>query len=332
MNTTKNKRAVIVGLFTFLGLAILVTLILILGGQKKTFSRLITLKAVFDDVSGLQQGNNVWFAGVKIGTVRNISFDSSARVVVTIGVLASIHPYLHQDAKAKIGSESLIGNKIVVIDGGSPQLPLIQPGATLGVQKVLSTQGVMDTLQQNNRNILAITTDLKNITGRLAAGEGSIGKLLKDESLANTLQSALSALQISADNAKGLTANLSNYTSKLQTPGSLTNDLVTDTVVFNRLRQTVVQLNQVVQSANGVVAQLQSASAGLNTSINNTSSPVGVLLNDQQAAANLKATLGNLQSSSQKLDENLEALQHNFLFRGFFRKRAKEKEKQKINQ
>lgn len=327
MSTSKNKRAAIVGLFIFLGLAILVAVILFMGGQKKTFARSIELKAMFNDVSGLRQGNNVWLSGVKVGTVRNISFDSNARVTVTVGVLESVQPYIHQDAKAKIGSESLIGNKIIVIEGGSPQLPVIQSGGILGVQKVLGTQSIMDTLQQNNRNFLAITTNLKTITDRLAAGQGSIGKLLKDETLAATLQSSLNNLQSAAVNAKSLTAHLSSYTSKLQSPGSLTNDLVTDTIVFNRLRQTIIQLQQMSQSANGVINQLQSASAGLNKSINNTSSPIGVLLSDQQSGANLKATLENLQSGSQKLNDDLEALQHNFLFRGFFRKRAKEKSK-----
>ena len=57
--------------------------------------------------------------------------------------------------------------------------------------------------------------------------------------------------------------------------------------------------------------------------LNNKDNVAGVLLNDPQAAASVKGTLSNLQTSSQKLDEDLEALQHNFLLRGFFRKKAK---------
>ena len=74
MRTTKNKRAVIVGIFIFLGLAIFILGVLILGGQQKTFVKSIVLKSVFDDVIGLQTGNNVWFSGVKIGTVKQIEF------------------------------------------------------------------------------------------------------------------------------------------------------------------------------------------------------------------------------------------------------------------
>jgi phospholipid/cholesterol/gamma-HCH transport system substrate-binding protein len=49
----------------------------------------------------------------------------------------------------------------------------------------------------------------------------------------------------------------------------------------------------------------------------------GLLLNDPAAAASVKVTLQNLQAASRKLDEDLEALQHNFLLKGFFKKKAK---------
>jgi phospholipid/cholesterol/gamma-HCH transport system substrate-binding protein len=59
---------------------------------------------------------------------------------------------------------------------------------------------------------------------------------------------------------------------------------------------------------------------------------VGVLLHDQQSADNLRATMENLQSGTQKFDEDMEALQHNFLFRGFFRKKAKREQTEQKKQ
>lgn len=321
MSTTKYKRAVIVGVFILVGLTLLVAIILVMGGQRKSFATTINIEAIFDDVSGLQQGNNIWLSGVKIGTVKNISFNSNSKVVVSMNVLASMRQHIHKDAKAKIGSESLIGNKIVVLTEGTPQFPLIQSGDIVGIQPSTNTEDMMNTLQQNNKNLLAITTDFKNLSQRLVAGQGSIGKLLHDETLVNTLQKMINTLNAAAGNAKTFTADLSSYTSKLQSKGSLTNDLVTDTVIFTRLRNSVIQLQQITQSAQGVVNNLDKASSGLSS----TSSPVGVLLNDPKAAADLKSTLSNLNVSSQKLSDDLEALQHNFLLRGFFRKKAKAK-------
>lgn len=68
--STSGKRPIIVGIFIFLGLAIFIAAILTLGSQHKTFKKSITVKAVFDDVNGLQKGNNIWFSGVKIGTIK----------------------------------------------------------------------------------------------------------------------------------------------------------------------------------------------------------------------------------------------------------------------
>jgi phospholipid/cholesterol/gamma-HCH transport system substrate-binding protein len=319
MSTTKNKKAVIVGIFILVGLGLLVAIILIMGGQRKSFSRTIHVTAIFDDVSGLQQGNNLWLAGVKVGTVKKISFSPDSKVIVSMSILSSMRPYIHKDAKAKISSESLIGNKIVVLTGGSPQAPIIQSGDVLGIQTSISTEDMMATLQQNNKNLLSITTDLKDLTQRLGAGQGSLGKLLHDETLVNSLEKTLNALNSSAGSAKEFTADLSSYTSKLQAKGSLTNDLISDTIVFNRLRSTAIQMQQVAESAQAVVSNLNKVSSGLG----NTSSPLGVMLNDPKAATDLKNTLNNLNMGSQKLDQDLEALQHNFLLRGFFRKKEK---------
>src|ERR1700730_12711664 len=323
MSTTKNKRAVIVGIFILVGLGLLVAIILIMGGQRKSFARTLNVKAIFDDVSGLQQGNNIWLDGVKVGTVRNISCSTESRVVVSMSILASMQPYIHKDAKAKISSESLIGNKIVVLSNGSSQGPFIRSGDILEIQASLNTEDMMNTLQQNNKNLLVITTGLKDLTGRLAKGQGSLGKLLQDETLVNTLQRTLNELNVAAGNANAFTHSLSSYTARLQSKGSLANELVTDTIVFNRLRNSVIKLQQIAQSAQVVVNNLDKASSGLST----TSSPIGVLLNDPKAGNDLKVTLANLNSGTGKLDEDLEALQHNFLFRGFFRKKAKAKAK-----
>ena len=331
MSTLRKKRAVIVGIFILVGLGLLITIILVMGGQRKSFARTITVKALFEDVSGLQEGNNIWLAGVKVGTVRNISFNADSRVLVSMSVLSSMQPFIHKDAKAKIGSESLIGNKIVVLTEGSPQSPVIQSGDILEIQPSMNTEDMMITLQQNNKNLLAITTDLKGLTQGLANGEGSLGKLLHDESLVNTLQKTLSTLNIAAGNAQSFAADLSNYTAGLQTKGSLANELVTDTIVFNRIRSSVIKLNQIAESADEIVGNLTRTSADLNRSLTSTSSPVGVLLNDPQAAADLKATLYNLNLASEKLDEDLEAVQHNFLLRGFFRKKSKAKAKAKAD-
>jgi len=324
MRSTKNTRALAVGIFIFIALVIFIIGVLTLGGQRKTFGDSIQVKAVFNDINGLQAGNNVWFAGVKIGTIKKIQFTPSSQVEVSMSIDESTKQYIHKDTKAKVGTDGLIGNRIVVLYGGSPQSPAIADGDVLKVETAVSMEDMMSTLQANNKNLLAITSDFKTISERMAAGEGTIGKLLKDESLANDLEATLATLKRAMSKTEMVSNNLAEYTARLQQKGSLANDLVTDTVIFSRLRSSVAQIEQLSHTANDVVNTLQQTTNSVNAGLTGTNSPAGVLLHDAQTAESLKEVIKNLQTSTKKLDENMEALQHNFLLRGFFKKKQKQ--------
>jgi len=330
MSNVSNKRAVIVGIFVALGIIILLVAIFTLGGQQKTFSKHIKVTAVFDDVSGLQAGNNVWFSGVKIGTVKKISFYGNSQVKVLLFIDQKAQEFIRKDAKAKISTDGLIGNKLISVYGGSPQAGEVEDDDSLEVENQLSTEDLMNTLQKNNKNLIDITTDFKIVSKRLAEGQGTVGALLTDETLYKSLQSTVSNLQVAARNSEQLTKGISEYTAKLQSPGSLAGGLVNDTAIMQNLHHAVVQLKEAAATTNEFTNQLNTAGSRLNDKNN----ALGVLLNDSVTAETLKNTLNNLNSSSKKLDEDLEAVQHHFLFRGYFRKKAKQeaKEKEKAEQ
>ena len=324
MRSSKNTRAVVIGIFVVIGLLIFILGVITLTGQKKSFSNAVNLKAIFDNVEGLQAGSNVWLNGVKIGTVKDVRFNEDGKVAVSMGVDEKMQVYIHKDAKAKVGSDGLIGNRIIVIYGGTPSSPTVNDGDILAVEKIAGMEDMMATFQSNNENLLSITGDFKEISSKLANGEGTIGKLLNDETLSNSMELALANLQRAASNATEISRDVSAYTSQLQKEGTLANDLVTDTVIFNNLRSSVAEIDQLSKKANEVMASLQTASNTVNTSLTDKNTPAGAMLQDKETAASLKATIKNLETSTKKLDENMEALQHNFLLRGFFRKREKE--------
>jgi phospholipid/cholesterol/gamma-HCH transport system substrate-binding protein len=325
MSTEKNKRTVIVGLFVIIGLLILLVGIFTLGGQKKTFAPSINVQAVFDNVNGLQKGDNVWFSGVKVGIVKTVEFNGSSQIRVTMHIEKKAQEFIRKDAKAKVGAEGFIGNKLVVIYGGTEQAGAIEGGEHLMVEKTLSTDDMMATLQKNNENLVAITSDFKTVSTRLVNGEGTAGALLTDATLYKSLASTASNLQVAARNSQLLSSRIAEYTAQLEKPGSLANGLVHDTVIMTNLQAAVKQINDAANAAHSFTTNLKSVSDQLHTGDN----AMGVLLNDQQAADNLKNILENLNSGSRKLDDDLEALQHNFLFRGFFRKKAKREAKER---
>ncbi len=324
MKSTANKRAVIVGIFIFLGLVFFIAGIFAIGNINNSFVKKIMISTVFDDVNGLQKGNNIWFSGVKIGTVKDLALVDGSKVTVSMNIDEKAQPFIRKDAKAKISADGLIGNKIIVLYGGTPEVPAIESGDKLGIEKTYSTEDMMNTLQENNVNILAITTDLKDITKKISDGQGSMGKLLNDDALYTTMEQVIASLKKASDNTQRLTASLSDYGSKLKQDGTLANDLVTDTAVFRSIRASAANLDQISTSAIELTNNLKTASNDLNSN----ESAIGILLHDDTSAASLKTTLKNLETSTAKLDENMEALQHSFLLRGFFKKKAKENAKQ----
>jgi phospholipid/cholesterol/gamma-HCH transport system substrate-binding protein len=321
----QSKRSVIVGIFVFIALVIFVLGVMTLGGQKSLFNRGATISANFREVNGLTAGNNVWFAGVKVGTVQEIVFDKDGTVRVDMNIEKKYQSIIKKDAKAKVGADGFIGNKLVILYGGSASAAVVENGTKLATEQALGMEEMMATLQENNRNLLTITSNFKTLSEQMVSGKGTIGKLLNDEQLFNDLQQSITTIKVASASAQQMVANANNYTSKLTAKGSLANDLITDTVIFARLRSTVREIDGLSDKANAVMQTLSNASVNINQKLNDNASPVGLLLNDKQTAEEIRATIRNLQAGTQKLDENMEALQHNFLFRGFFKKREKAK-------
>ena len=320
MSESPNRHAVVVGIFIFIGLVFFLAGILLVGNLHETFKRKMEIVSLFDEVNGLQKGNNIWFSGVKIGTVSSLDFYGKSQVEVSMKIETKSQQYIRKDAKVKISSDGIIGNKILVIYGGTEESAEVQDGDTLAVEKTFSSEDMINTLQENNKNLLAITADFKSISTKLAAGEGTIGKFLDDSSVYENINAATASLRNASEKALQLVSSLAVFSSNLNKKGTLANELVTDTLVFNSVKTTVLQLQQITDTATVFITDLKQAGS-------NPDSPIGLLLNDEESGARLKETFKNLDSSSKKLDEDLEAIQHNFLLRGFFRKKAKNQQK-----
>jgi phospholipid/cholesterol/gamma-HCH transport system substrate-binding protein len=323
MAQSNNRKQITVGIFIFIGLAIFILGIFTLGGQRKSFVKSFTLNVVFSDIQGLKTGNNVWYSGVKVGTIKKIQFYGKSEVQVTLSVEEEAHKYIHKDATASISSDGLIGNKIIVISGGNPKYPFIEDGDRLQVSTTLSTDDIMKTFQVNNKNLVDITGDFKTLARGLVEGKGSAGALLSDEKIANNFRAIVSNLERTTASTSRMARELDQFSNTLNTKGGLADKLLTDTAVFAQLQRSVNELQKTARSAAEMTQNLNVASGKLTQSDN----AAGLLLNDAKTAEQVRSIMTNLETSSKKLDEDLEALQSNFLFRGFFKKKAKEEAK-----
>lgn len=319
----ENKRSVLVGIFVFLGIIILATGILTLGGQQKKFVKAVHLKAVFDDIGGLQTGNNIWFSGVKIGTVRKINFYGDSQVEVEMNVEKSVSEFIRKNSKATISSDGLIGNKIIVIYGGSTDYPPVEEGDRLEAVMPLDTDKMMETLQENNQNLVDITNDLKLLTGKLAAGEGIVGAVMTDSTLAKNFRSILTNLERASVNSNKMIADLNSFTGKLNQKGTMLNDLVTDQTIVPDLKATMENLKATSANTEILTKELQ----GITDKLNSKENSVGMLLNDPEFAKSLKSTLENTDSATYNLSKGMEALEYTWPFNKGFKRKAKAEQK-----
>lgn len=318
--TEERKRSIIVGLFTLIGLVILVAGILVLGTQQNKFSKNLALTTYFKDVKGLKVGNNVWFSGVKVGIIKEIKFESVENVRVVMSVEEKSSQFIRKDVIATLSSDGLIGNAIISLVGGSENIPAIKDGDVIKSGVSGGMEAMLSTLQVNNENLLEITKNFATLSKQMVEGKGAVGALMTDEEIANNLRKSVNSLNSTMTTANMAVNNLVTLTNKLNSDQGLIHDLSTDTQVFASLRESAAQLQGVTQTASALMANLNETTARLNDKNN----AIGVLTNDAEAANEIKQILKNLNMGTEKLDQNMEALQSNFLLRGFFKKKAKE--------
>ncbi len=193
------------GVFISLGVAVLILGIYFIGEKQQIFKRTFRVSGVFRDVAGLQEGNNVRFSGINVGTVDNIRIasDSSVRVEILIG--EGTRQFIKKDAVASIGSEGLMGNKILVITPGTGGQAEIANNDSVGTVQPINLDDLFTSLKTTIDNTNDITNDLARITGNIQAGKGTIGRLLMSQTVAQKFDSILVNLKDGSSDFKKLT-------------------------------------------------------------------------------------------------------------------------------
>ena len=184
---TSNK--IRLGIFISLGITVFILGIYFIGERKQLFRSTFRISGVFKDVAGLQAGNNVRFSGINVGTVENISIVSDTSVIVKILIDESTRKFIKKDAVASIGSEGLMGNKILIISPGTGGKMEIENNDTIQTVQPINMDDILISLKTTIDNTSNITNDLSRITNSVQSGSGAIGRLLMDRSYAQNFDS-----------------------------------------------------------------------------------------------------------------------------------------------
>jgi len=193
------------GLFVAGGLALFVIAIFIIGKQRNMFDPVYELKATFFNVSGLQVGNNVRFSGINVGTVENIDIINDSTVMVVMSIRKAVQEFIKVDSEVTIGSEGLIGDRLLVISQGGAGSVVAQEGALLSSNEPVETDEIMASLEVTAANAEVITGELAEIMAQVNSGEGTIGKLIRSDEMATSLDKTMKNLEKSS---KGLEQNM----------------------------------------------------------------------------------------------------------------------------
>ena len=193
------------GLFIITGIALFVLGIFIIGKQKNLFDPVFTLNANFFNVSGLQVGNAVRFSGINIGTVDNIVIVNDSTVKVEMSIKKDIQRFLKSDSQAGIGSEGIIGDKVVVLSQGTSAAKSVHDGQLLTSSEPVETDAIMKSLQITADNAAIATDGIAQMIENINNGHGTLGRLIADKSMAANLDQTLVNLKKST---KGLNENM----------------------------------------------------------------------------------------------------------------------------
>jgi phospholipid/cholesterol/gamma-HCH transport system substrate-binding protein len=205
MDTHTPQFKVRLGLFVAGGLALFVMAIFIIGKQKNLFNPVFKLTTTFYNVSGLQVGNNIRFSGIVIGTVDNIGIINDSTVRVDMLIRKEIKQFIKSDSEVAIGSEGLIGDRLLVISQGSFDAPLAREGEQLASVEPVETDAIMFSLKVTAENAEVITEQLAEIMTKINTGEGTLGRLIQDTTIARNIDQTIINLKKSS---KGLDENM----------------------------------------------------------------------------------------------------------------------------
>jgi phospholipid/cholesterol/gamma-HCH transport system substrate-binding protein len=315
---TKTTNNLKLGIFVTVGTVFLIIALYLIGSKKQLFSDTVKINAVFHNVDGLRSGNNVRFAGITIGTIDKINIINDTTVVVTMLIDNSAIKFIRKSSMADIGSDGLMGNKLINLKIGSPESPAIVESDTIYSNTPVETDDMIRTLNSSNNNILLISNDLKNITKRINENK-NIWSLLEDTTSTAQIRNSIRNMEAMTSNATVITASVEELLDDMKNGKGAAGKVMSDEKTAAQLTDILENLKNATDTAKLALHHMHEFMRDLNI----TPGPLGVLARDTAMASDMKSIFYNLKMSSATLDENMKALQSNFLFRKYFRKKEK---------
>lgn len=315
------------GIFVLSGLMVLMITFYMIGKNHTLFGNNFNLKVRFANLNGLTEGSNVMFAGLQAGTVKNIQLINDTSIEVTLLIDDKIKDFVRKNALASIGTDGLMGNKVVNIVPVNQPMGKVENGDMLMAKKAVNMDQMLQTLSKTNSNIADISEGLK--TTVLSINKSSVMGILNNKNIGSSLSSSLKNINKATLNASQITASINEMVLQAKSGKGTLGILLADTTTAGNLREAIAKIRMAGDNVNHMTSDLNKMVLDINHNLTSGKGTLNTLLRDTTIAKNLKASMDNIQKGTDAFNQDMEALKHNFLFSGYFKKLEKQQAKDK---
>lgn len=312
------SRNVKLGLFVFSGTLFFILVMYFIGSKRNLFSKNIMVKARFYNADGLMRGNSVRFAGINIGTVESVNIVNDSTILVEMLIQKSVTQHIKKNAVASIGTDGLMGNKLINIVTVRENAESVEDGDEFITYKAISTSDMLRTLNETNENVLQITNDLKDISSRLNRNN-TLWNFLSDTVLGENLKQAIVSIKITGERTAYVAGDLTKLMAGIKEGKGTLGALLVDTSLAGKINQSVVSIQLISKDLAVVSGDL----SHITKNIKKGEGAVGTLLTDTNFVSNMNKSIANLNTGTKGFSDNMEALKHSIFLRKYFRKQAK---------
>jgi phospholipid/cholesterol/gamma-HCH transport system substrate-binding protein len=316
-----SKQKIKLGVFVISGMLLFIVGVYLIGEKQSLFNDNIVISANFNNINGLQRGNNVRYSGIKVGIVKEIKMLNDSTIKVDLLIDEEMQLFIKKDAVATIGTDGLVGSMLVNIIPGEKSEAVVRSGDFIKTYTKIGADEMLSTLNVTNENAALLTADLLKITNAINSNKGTIGMLINDSVASKNFQQIIINLKQSSVDASKTLNRLNKIVTSINFDTSVAGAILNDSVQGNKVKNIIDDLEVTSRT---IRKTTDSLNLYFNT-IKNGKGAINYLSTDKEFVENLEQTIKNLNKGTAKFDENMEALKHNFLFKGYFKKLEKEK-------
>ncbi|WP_236976263.1 MlaD family protein [Membranihabitans maritimus] len=317
----ENIQNIWLGIFIVTGTFLLIASMYFIGARQNMFGSNFQLNAVFQNVNGLHKGNNVRYNGIEIGTVKDIIIVNDTSIEVQMTITEDIQQFLKKDAVASIGTDGLMGNKLINISPGTESTSSIKNNDYLPTRKIFSMDNALEKLEQTNSNLLMITTELTRGIAKIGNKESIINTLLTDTVLAIQFEQTISNLKEASVHSRKISSDL-EYKLRMinNSEGSLL-ALLSDSTMGAGILNIIDEIKIASANTKNISSDLDSllTDFNLNEQFSNLISADPNLKND------IESSLKNIREGTESFNQIMDAIKESFLFRKHFKKMEDQK-------